>query len=184
MFDLPVLWMSDLQCTSTNVMKYICLYVVGSSRQNAILISTFSTVAIHTQLAVTVRLLVQVYICSRQITSSFHFSNKHLLFFFSQTKHQSYISQALCIPERVIILRYCEYCKFFGSNILCLQSHDVIPASSFLRLRPNVTTTPITAMGCLQCLPLSLVQLKGKHCRKPHYHNRVVDTFEIQHDSL
>ena len=29
MFDLPVLWMSDLQCTSTNVMKYICLYVVG-----------------------------------------------------------------------------------------------------------------------------------------------------------
>ena len=32
MFDLPVLWMSDLQCTSTNVMKYICLYVVGSSR--------------------------------------------------------------------------------------------------------------------------------------------------------
>ena len=29
-------------------------------------------------------------------------------------------------------------------------------------------TTPITAMGCHQCLPLSVVQLKGKHCRKPH----------------
>ena len=42
---------------------------------------------------------------------------------------------------------------------------------------PNVSTTPITAMGCQQCLPLSVVQLKGKHCRKPHCHNGVVDTF-------
>ena len=33
---------------------------------------------------------------------------------------------------------------------------------------PNVSTTPITAMGCRQCLPLSIVQLKGRHCRKPH----------------
>ena len=32
----------------------------------------------------------------------------------------------------------------------------------------NVSTTPITAMGCRQCLPLSVVQLKGKHCRKHH----------------
>ena len=33
------------------------------------------------------------------------------------------------------------------------------------------------AMGCQQCLPLSVVQLKRKHCRKPHYRNGVVDTF-------
>ena len=131
MFDLPVLWMSDLQCTSTNVMKYICLYVVGSSRQNAILISTFSTVAIHTQLAAVVRLLVQVYICSRQITSSFHFSNKHLLSFFSQTKHQSYISQALCRPERVIILRYCEYCKFLEAISYAFKAMMLYPLSLF-----------------------------------------------------
>ena len=32
-------------------------------------------------------------------------------------------------------------------------------------------------MGCWQCLPLSVVQLKGKHCRKSHCRNRVVDTF-------
>ena len=32
-------------------------------------------------------------------------------------------------------------------------------------------------MGCRQCLPLSVVQLKGKHCRKLHCHNGVVDTF-------
>jgi hypothetical protein len=32
----------------------------------------------------------------------------------------------------------------------------------------NVSITPITAMGCQQCLSLSVVQLKGKHCWKPH----------------
>ena len=42
---------------------------------------------------------------------------------------------------------------------------------------PNVSTTLITAMGCWQCLPLSVVQLKGKHCRKPHCRNGVVDMF-------
>ena len=29
-----------------------------------------------------------------------------------------------------------------------------------------------------QCLPLSVVQLKGKHCQKSHCRNGVVDTFE------
>ena len=32
-------------------------------------------------------------------------------------------------------------------------------------------------MGCRQCLSLSVVQLKGKHCRKPHCRNGIVDTF-------
>ena len=39
----------------------------------------------------------------------------------------------------------------------------------------NISTTPITVMGCRQCLSLSVVQLKGKHCRKPNCHNGVVD---------
>ena len=39
----------------------------------------------------------------------------------------------------------------------------------------NVSTTPIMAMECRQCLPISVVQLKGKHCRKPHCRNGVVD---------
>ena len=43
---------------------------------------------------------------------------------------------------------------------------------------PNVSTTPIMAMGCRQCLPLSIVQLKGKHCRKLRCRNGVVDTFK------
>ena len=42
---------------------------------------------------------------------------------------------------------------------------------------PKLSTTPITAMGYQQCLPLSVVQVKGKHCHKPHCHNGVVDTF-------
>ena len=41
----------------------------------------------------------------------------------------------------------------------------------------NLSTTPITAMGCRQYLPLSGVQLKGKHCQKTHCRNGVVDTF-------
>ena len=32
-------------------------------------------------------------------------------------------------------------------------------------------------MECRQCLPLSVVQLKDKHCQKPHCRNGVVDTF-------
>ena len=45
------------------------------------------------------------------------------------------------------------------------------------RKGPNVSKTPITAMECRQCLPLSVVQLKSKHCRKPHCRNGVLDTF-------
>ena len=41
---------------------------------------------------------------------------------------------------------------------------------------PNVSTTPITAMGCRKCLPLIVVQLKGLHCRKSHCRNGVLDT--------
>ena len=37
---------------------------------------------------------------------------------------------------------------------------------------PNLSTTPIK--GCPQCLPLSVVQLKGKHCWKPHCLDGVV----------
>ena len=35
-------------------------------------------------------------------------------------------------------------------------------------------------MGCQQSLPLSVVQLKGKHCRKPHCRNGVVDMFGLK----
>ena len=35
-------------------------------------------------------------------------------------------------------------------------------------LCPNISTPPIPALGCRQCLSLSVIQLKGKHCWKPH----------------
>ena len=44
---------------------------------------------------------------------------------------------------------------------------------------PNVSSTPITAMGCQQCLPLTVVQLKGKHCRKPYCPNEVEITYVL-----
>ena len=44
---------------------------------------------------------------------------------------------------------------------------------------PNLSTTPITAIWSRQCLPLSVVHLKGKHCRKPHCCIGVVDTFAV-----
>ena len=33
---------------------------------------------------------------------------------------------------------------------------------------PNLSTTPITAIGYKQCLTLSVVQLKSEHYRNPH----------------
>ena len=47
----------------------------------------------------------------------------------------------------------------------------------------NVSSTPIMAMGCRQCLPLSVVLLKGKHCKKPRC-NGVVDTLRPCHMTL
>ena len=42
----------------------------------------------------------------------------------------------------------------------------------------NIPNTPITAIKCRQCLPLSVVQLKGKHCQKSHCGiGVVVDTY-------
>ena len=49
----------------------------------------------------------------------------------------------------------------------------------FRCLCPILSTTPITAMGCWQCLSLSVVQLKGKHYQKTHCRNVVVDTFRL-----
>ena len=47
----------------------------------------------------------------------------------------------------------------------------------------NVYTTPITAMGCWQYQPPSIIQLKGKHCQKTHCRNGVVDTFGLTYFS-
>ena len=39
-------------------------------------------------------------------------------------------------------------------------------------------------MECWQYLPLCVVQLKGKRCRKTHCRNGVVDTFELSQTKL
>ena len=45
--------------------------------------------------------------------------------------------------------------------------HSLLDAGKNWTHSLNVSTTPITVMGCRQCLPFSVVQLKGKHCQKP-----------------
>ena len=73
---------------------------------------------------------------------------------------------------------------FFGNNTnhyIVFSSTSALPVSlekSLSNNSPNVSTTPIMAMGCRQCLSLTVVHLKGKHCRKPHCRNGVVGTFE------
>ena len=61
-------------------------------------------------------------------------------------------------------------------TLLGVTSHSVffVILAKVFRPCPNVSTTSITAMGCRQCLALTVVQLKGKHC---HCQNGVVDTF-------
>jgi hypothetical protein len=56
-----------------------------------------------------------------------------------------------------------------------LQEHDAKSEQGCLL--PEHIYNSLTAMGTQQCLPLSVVQLKGKHCWKPHCCNGVVDTF-------
>jgi hypothetical protein len=63
--------------------------------------------------------------------------------------------------------------NYYKQDNICKQSGIL----KYVYQSPNVSTTLITALGCRQCLPLSVVQLKGKHCRKPHCRNGVVDTF-------
>ena len=40
------------------------------------------------------------------------------------------------------------------------------------------------AMGCRQCLSLSVVQLKGKHCQKPYCRNAVPSLHEKYHKNV
>jgi hypothetical protein len=46
-------------------------------------------------------------------------------------------------------------------------------------LAPAYLLLPLRQWGAgnVYCLPLSVVQLKGKHCKKNHCRNGVVDTF-------
>ena len=83
-----------------------------------------------------------------------------------------------------------KYYEPSGFSDFATALHSFIWAYSFMKFAqnnhptllfgptcPNVSRTPITAMGCRQCSSLSVVQLKGKHCQKPHCGNGVVDTF-------
>ena len=95
----------------------------------------------------------------------------------STVYERSYVFSAARLGFRIwhYMARACMYHRSIAWSYLGLV-HDFQGKTLCWSCR-NVPTTPITAMGCRQCLSLSDVQLKGKHCRKPHCRNGVVDTF-------
>ena len=100
----------------------------------------------------------------------------------AKEEHHSLLKSTLLLYEK---------CQQQGALLFFFQLHSnqilICPENVFmtfdslaglaLQVCPNISTTPIMAMRCRQCLPLSIVHLKGKHCRKPHCRNGVVDTF-------
>ena len=52
-------------------------------------------------------------------------------------------------------------------TMTCRQSVELIDWTELGRHSPNVSTTPITAMGCRQCLHLSVLQLKVNIAENP-----------------
>ena len=76
--------------------------------------------------------------------------------------------------KEIVALKFRYFSNLFESPRVCDARIQKLQCS-------NVSTTPVTATGCQQCLLLSVVQLKDKHCRKPHCRNGVVGTFEQCH---
>ena len=89
----------------------------------------------------------------------------HFLSLFAQASKEKDISQKV-IFRRVFFRSQYYFCSSELSDTKIGNHYS-----------SNISTTPITAIGCWQCLPHSVVQLKGKHCRKSHCCNGVVDTF-------
>ena len=92
------------------------------------------------------------------------------MFFTSKNKYPN--------VKRYVFKMYVENLRFTDSYTINIY-RMIIGTSSKPDLRhcPKVSTTPITAIGCQQCLPPSVFQLKDKHCRKPYCRNWAVDTF-------
>ena len=83
-----------------------------------------------------------------------------------------WVSNKLCLPMPI----YCfpPYCHLpcYGTSCAWMPIDLIILANCYelvtaLWMKQNVSTTPIMAMGCRQCLHISIVQLKGKHCKNP-----------------
>ena len=74
---------------------------------------------------------------------------------------QSQLSRPSLANQNTVLPGASQRGEINGWNFECLaETNKVFSLHDFLGLK--VPTTPITAMGCRQCLPLSVVQLKGK----------------------
>ena len=111
--------------------------------------------------------LLLLQICSRIVITFFHF-NIVPVNGFNQVSFLSIFSPGLCrlgqfSPNhwKVDPKHNLERPLFIFR--VCLKTYSYrLPALTSNRRGPNVSTTPITAMGCREFSPLSVVQLKGK----------------------
>ena len=71
---------------------------------------------------------------------------------------------------------------FYRSNFRVIHIELFVMTSGIFgfgkeRIVPERIYNPITAMGFLECLPVSWTTLRDKHCRHPIFIMGVVDTF-------
>ena len=91
----------------------------------------------------------------------------------------------MLVKRWLVPMRYLpSYCHLpcYGTSCAWMPIDLIILANCYelvtaLWMKQNVSTTPIMAMGCRQCLHISIVQLKGKHCWHCIAIMGVVDTF-------
>ena len=82
-------------------------------------------------------------------------------------------TQSFCQSKQFLL---CYFRSLWKILRLPLTMHKINSKNSWPnKHRPGqaVSTTPFMATGCRQCLPLSVVQLKGKHCQNTHCRNGV-----------
>ena len=72
--------------------------------------------------------------------------------------------------------------QIFGNDDVSGQGISIIKSKKkskrfwwLLKLKNILFSINITAIGCWQVLSLSVVQMKGKHCQKPHGLDGIVD---------
>ena len=96
--------------------------------------------------------------------------NNLILTFGLSEKFQEWLKDSVC--QFLVISYSLKGQKPWSSSLpMITRLYNSLPESQF---DGNFNLLQ-TAMGCRQCLPLSDIQLKGKHCRKPNCHNGGVE---------
>ena len=122
-----------------------------------------------------------------QIIYSMHWNHYHTVYNYRSMSNNSRHTSSnkpttvQCgIQSNVLLMIYVR-CFESGHNFYHIYSWNM-PERVWVEFQGDFfdfPQSPITVMGCWQCLPLSVIQLKGKHCPKRHYCTGVVDKFGL-----